>query len=247
MLHVCQAPWKLIMVLCGFTVAATSTLVVCQQTEVEKLYERALSNDPQVAAAAVRELAKYPGTGILLLPVIERPGGERYNPVRIAAINALAADEEEDYSLALSQLLHHSTPVEIRLATVSALLEHKCSWNCVIQAFMHMDKIWATERAIQVGAIEPPTPEEAEKEKLLKEKLIELLQREKEATVRFVKELYDPPPDEPDEFIVWLATQLQAAELCPLLEHFQRVAAEDAREEIRKAITSLECCKSHPE
>lgn len=223
---------------------AWATITSGQTRNVAKLFEDAMGEDPEVAERAVQRLAKQRGTEVLLAEIAERPGGERYYPVRMTAINALLQNPDEDLSPTVASMLRTDTPLEMRLAIADALERNKCGRGCVMEVYGHIGDLWAAERHVRLGLQELPTSGVAAMESSLKNRLLDILRKEKLATVELASALHTLSSREmsPSPFVIWLADRLEIPEFCPLLVSFSKAAKqENEREQIHRVIRKLNC------
>lgn len=221
--------------------------LACQQREVDRLYEEAMGDDLQVAVRATEELGSLPGTATALLRLADRPGGERYDPVRIAAINALARAQDRDHSATLADKLRPETPIGIRIAIARALAPTRCNGGCVIHTYAHVRDLWVSERAAEVGAIEVTTPEEANGQKALRDALLDILRQQDDKTVAFARQAYKIDEGKLDPFVIWLAAQLNTAKMCPILAEFAKASADNTEREQARHVMADIGCRRKPE
>jgi len=243
---------------CGLLLAASVVLLSCKPVQRELLFHKALSEDSKEAEEAVHELANYPSerTRQFLLQLAWEIPSKPSIPARNAAIEILAADKSNDNSPSLAFLLVETKPLELRLTVATALEKYQCTQSCVDQVYGRLRHLWVMDALRRMGPDAQPeeAPDLAMKTNLEKTLLIILGKRKRETArhleqtdnIFFYLATKHNQPRRVDEFDIRLARELQAPELCFLMERYQRRALRGEQRKkvvlaLKSAVTELGC------
>ncbi len=204
--------------------------------------------------AAVRKLATYRGqrsTDMLLSLALQD------NPVvpqvQIEAISALQERDDPRIAPALANLLQPHEGLDVRQSVATALQSLPCKGECIRAILHYLERIWRGEPNYEDRIVHGPGFEDAaaslrKDQQDLYSRLYSVLRREKVETLETLTEVHGIGGVGPSPFALNLLSRLGLQEACPLLlqserqlKDFSAVFNNAPRQELRAALTSLNC------
>ncbi|MBI1898252.1 MAG: HEAT repeat domain-containing protein [Acidobacteria bacterium] len=232
-----------------------------RERRLDRLYAEAAGVPPashgsKEAQAAVRELGKHHGAKStrMLLSIALGQTSFTWPDVQREAINALAARNDPSISTALAHALQPHQPLPTRQAAAEALRTLPCTAECIGAVLHYLERVWQGEpnyedrTSFSTGLNEDVRAGVAKQQDVLYQTLFAVLKREDRLTLGTLVQVYGLGTDAASRFSLALVIRMGFRQACPaILQSEQLVKQSSAesfrapREEIEKALRSLEC------